>query len=444
MHTELGADPAEVEFVVAGYGLAFAILLVTGGRLGDLFGRKRMFMLGMTGFTVASALCGMATTPSILVASRVFQGMTAAMMNPQVLALIRVIFPENERARAIGYFSTTLGLASIAAQLIGGLLIQADIAGLGWRPIFLVNVPIGIVALAAARAMLRESRAEGRPALDVGGVVLGCMTLLLLVYPLVEGREAGWPSWTGWSLAASVPCGAAFVVWEWLVLHRGRAPLVNLRLFRDFAFSLGLVMTMTFFSGLAAFFMGLTVFLQQGFGFSPLATGIIFVAFGIGFVGGSLVSAQVARRIGPRAISLGTMLMCSGLLTIVTMAYRAHGAPIDTHILFLTLIWYGFGQGLALPTIVASAIGSSRIPAQDAGSAAGVFSMIQQVAYALGVAVIVGIFFTQLGTATDGVTYEHALAVALACNAGLMAVTCALAFAMPRRTPMSGVVVHVE
>jgi MFS family permease len=444
MHTELGADPAELEFVVAGYGLAFAILLVTGGRLGDLFGRKRLFMLGMAGFTVASALCGVATNPSVLVGSRVLQGLTAALMSPQVLALIRVTFPENERARAIGYFGTTLGLASIAAQLIGGVLIQADIAGLGWRPIFLVNVPVGIVALVAARRMLQESRAEGRPSLDIGGVILGSTALLLLVYPLVEGREAGWPAWAMWSLAGSAPMMGVFVAWEWVVQHQGRAPLVNLRLFRDFAFSLGLVMAMTFFGGLSAFFMGLTIFLQQGFGFTPLATGLIFVAFGIGFVGGSLMSARIARRIGPRTISIGTALMCCGLLCIVALARQAHGAPINPNALFSVLILYGVGQGLALPTLVASAVGSSRIPPQDAGSAAGVFSMVQQVAFALGVAVIVGLFFTLLGNRTDGQTYEDALSVALTCNAGLLAVTCALAFAMPRRKPVSGVVVHVE
>lgn len=444
MHTELGADSAELELVVAGYGLAFAILLVTGGRLGDLFGRKRLFIWGMAGFTVASALCGLAISPSMLVASRLLQGLTAALMSPQVLALIRVTFPENERARAIGYFGTTLGLASIAAQLIGGVLIQADIAGLGWRPIFLVNVPVGLVALVAAHRILRESRAEGRPSVDIGGVLLGSAALLLLVYPLVEGREAGWPAWAIWSLAGSAPTMAAFVVWEWIVLNQSRAPLVNLRLFRDFAFSLGLVMATTFFGGLSAFFMGMTVFLQQGFGFSPLATGIIFVAFGIGFVGGSLISARVAKQIGPRAISLGTGLMCSGLLGIVALAQHAHGAPINPHMLFLILIWYGAGQGLALPTLVSSAVGSSRIPPQEAGSAAGVFSMVQQVAFALGVAVIMGIFFTQLGHETDGLTYENALSVALTCTAGLLAVTCALAFAMPRRAPVAGVVVHID
>ncbi len=444
IHTELGARPADLELVVAGYGIAFAILLVTGGRLGDLYGRKRMFIAGMVGFTAASALCGLAATPGMLIAARLLQGLTAAVMNPQVLAMIRVIFPANERARAIGYFGTTLGLASILAQLIGGALIQADIAGLGWRPIFLVNVPVGAVALLVAYRTLAESRAAGRPTLDAGGIVLATLSLVLLVYPLVEGRELGWPVWSLAMLLAAAPAMVGFVVYEWMVQSRGRAPLVSLRLFRDPGFSLGLVMAMTYFSGLAAFFMGLTIYLQQGFGYSPLATGLMFVAFGLGFVGASLCSSQVARRLGPRTISLGTAMQASGLLAMVGLAWFAHGAPINLPVLWTVLVYYGLGQGFALPTLVASVVGSSRIPPQEAGAASGVFSMVQQVSFALGVALIMGLFFSILGAGTAGLDYQRALGASLSCNAGLMVVTCALAFLLPRRPPVAGVVVHVE
>ena len=444
MHTELGARPADLELVVAGYGLAFAVLLVTGGRLGDLYGRKRLFMLGMVGFTLASALCGVAASPAMLIASRVLQGLTAAAMNPQVLAMIRVTFPPGERARAIGFFGTTLGTASIAAQLIGGVLIQADIAGLSWRPIFLVNVPVGAVALFFAAGTLRESRATGRPTLDLGGIVLATLTVMLLVYPLVEGQPLGWPAWTILCLLASAPSLALFIFYEWLVQSRGRSPLVNLRLFRDSGFSLGLVMTATFFSGLAAFFMGLTIFLQQGLGYGPLACGLVFVAFGIGFVGSSLFSSQLSRRIGPLTISLGTALQAAGLIVIVVLAGSAQGGPVNMLVMWPVLVLYGIGQGLALPTLVASVVGSSRIPPQEAGAASGMFTMVQQVGFALGVAVIVGLFFSVLGSGTSRGDYERALAVALSCNAGLMLLTCALAFLLPRRAPVPGVVVHVE
>ncbi len=444
MHEELGARPEDLELVVAGYGLAFAILLITGGRLGDLYGRKTLFMTGMVGFTLASALCGLATTPPVLVASRVLQGLTAALMNPQVLAIIRVTFPEAERARAIGYFGTTLGLASIAAQLVGGALVQADIAGLSWRPIFLVNVPVGAVALVFAARMLRQSRAQGRPTLDFGGIVLATLTLGLLIYPLVEGAGLGWPWWAGAMLALSLPSLVAFVLYELHLHHRGRSPLVSMRLFRDPAFSLGLVMAMTFFSGLAAFFMSLTIFLQQGFGYGPLATGVVFVAFGLGFVGASLLSSRVARRLGPLTISLGTALMGSGLAAIVALVNAAGGTPVNLVVLWPVLVWYGCGQGLALPTLVAAVVGSSRIPPQEAGAASGVFTMVQQVAFALGVAVIVGLFFSLLGARPTHGDYERALSVALSCNVGLMAVTCVLACFLPRRAPVPGMVVHLD
>ncbi len=444
MHTELGARPEDLELVVAGYGLAFAILLITGGRLGDLYGRKKLFMIGMVGFTIASALCGLATSPAVLIASRVLQGLTAALMNPQVLAIIRVTFPENERARAIGYFGTTLGLASIAAQLVGGALVQANIAGLSWRPIFLVNVPVGAVALFFAARMLRDSRASGRPTLDFGGIALATLVLGLMIYPLVEGAGAGWPWWMLALLAGSLPALAVFVLYEWHLQQRGRSPLVSMRLFRDPGFSLGLAMAATFFSGLAAFFMGLTVFLQQGLGYGALPTGLVFVAFGIGFMGASLVSSQVSRRIGPLAISLGTAMMAAGLVAIVTLANLAHGTPINLLALWPVLIFYGCGQGLALPTLVASVVGSSRIPPQEAGAASGVFTMVQQVGFAVGVAVIMGLFFSVLGAGTTAGDYERALCVALSCNIGLMALTCLLAFFLPRRAPVPGVVVHLE
>ena len=203
-------------------------------------------------------------------------------------------------------------------------------------------------------------------------------------------------------------------------------------------------MTLTFFSGLAAFFMGLTIFLQQGLGYGPFPTGLVFVAFGIGFVGTSLVSSHLSRRIGPRAISVGTALMGTGLLGIVALARAAHGAPVNMLVLWPVLVWYGCGQGLALPTLVSSVVGSSRIPAQEAGAASGVFTMVQQVAFAMGVAVIMGLFFSVLGAGTAVGDYELALAVALSCNAGLMGVTCVLAFWLPRTAVRPGTVVHVE
>ena len=365
-------------------------------------------------------------------------------MNPQVLAIIRVTFPESERSRAIGYFGTTLGLASIAAQLVGGLLIQADFAGLSWRPIFLVNVPIGGAALVAARYLIRDSRAAASPSLDLGGIAIGSVALMLLIYPLVEGREAGWPAWAWIGLLLCVPGFVLFVIYELMLQQRGRAPLVNMRLFRDRGFSFGLVMTVTFFSGLSAFFMALTVTLQDGLGFTPLQTGLVFVAFGVGFVTGSMLSARIARSIGPRTISLGTAFMAVSLVSVIALFQVAGGSPPNETLLIPTLVLYGIGQGLALPTLVASVVGSSSIPPQEAGAAAGVFSMIQQVAFTLGVAVVVGLFFTRLGASPDGPAYASALSLTLGCNTALLLLTCVLAFTIKRGRVTSTPVIHLE
>ena len=196
---DLGATYAEIQWVLAGYQLAYAVVLITGGRLGDIFGRKRLFIIGVSGFTIASLICGLAPSPIALIAARVLQGLMAALMYPQVLSVIQVSFPPRERGAAFGVFGGVIGVASISGPLLGGLLIQADIHvgghALLWRPIFLVNLPIGIGAVVAAFIFLRESRAPSAPRLDIPGVVLATIGLFLIAFPLVEGRDAGWPLW---------------------------------------------------------------------------------------------------------------------------------------------------------------------------------------------------------------------------------------------------------
>jgi MFS family permease len=219
---DLGARAAELQLVVAGYGIGFAVSLITGGRLGDIFGRKRVFLLGMGGFALASALCGLAVNPTMLIASRVVQAVTAAALTPQVLAIIRITFAPQERAFAIGLYGTSMGFASIVAQVVGGSLVSLDLFGWSWRPIFLINVPIGLLAIGAGARVLRESRMERRPSLDLGGVGLVSLALVLLVFPLAEGREAGWPAWSFGMLVASVPVLVGFIWYERLVARLGR------------------------------------------------------------------------------------------------------------------------------------------------------------------------------------------------------------------------------
>ena len=227
-------------------------------------------------------------------------------------------------------------------------------AGLSWRPIFLVNVPVGAVAIYFAPAPCGNLPRDGRPTIDWGGIALLSLFLILLSYPLVEGQANGWPRWMQVCLVASAPALALFVFYEWSLQLRRHSPLVNLRLFRDPGFSVGLVMVMTFFGGLSGFFLGLTIFLQEGMGYGPFATGLVFLGFGLGFIGCSLLSAQLARRVGPRAISVGTAMMASGLVGILWLTHEAHGAALNVFAVWPLLIWFGGGQGLALPTLISA------------------------------------------------------------------------------------------
>jgi EmrB/QacA subfamily drug resistance transporter len=408
MRDDLGARPAELQFVVAGYGIGFSVFLITGGRLGDIFGRKRVFLLALTGFTLASALCGLAATPRILIASRVLQAITAATLVPQVLAIIRVEFPAPERPLTIGLYGTSMDFASIVAQLLGGLLVTMDLFGWSWRLIFLVNIPIGLVAVVVASRMIRESRHPNRPTVDLVGVGLASLGLFLLIYPLVDGREAGWPAWSFAMLLATLPVLVGFVCYERRVVRRGRSPLVALHLFRVATVTLGLVVSVMFFSGLGVFFVVLTVFFQEGFGYSAFSAGLMFLPFAVGFSGASAVSGPIATRIGARIVNLGTFLMILGLLGIIALAR------------------------LAQPALINTVIGSSGVSGEDSGSAAGLFLTTAQSAIALGVAAIGDVFFALLGPKPNAATYVEALSGALSCNLVLQAATFLMVFLLRR------------
>jgi EmrB/QacA subfamily drug resistance transporter len=279
---DLGASAAAIEWIVAGYTLAFAVLLITGGRFGDAFGRKRLFLVGVAGFTAASAIAGLAQTPEALIGARIGQGVLAALMVPQVLSMIQVMFPPEERPKAYGLYGAFAGIATISGPLLGGLLVQADIFGLDWRPIFLINVPLGIATLVAAAKLVPESRAERAQGFDFAGVGLVTGALMLLLYPLVQGRELDWPAWTFVSMAASVP---VFGLFAWHQRQRGRSggsPLVPLGLFRQRAFVGGALAGLVFFSGVASFFLVLTITLQSGLGFSPLHTALTTLPWSVG------------------------------------------------------------------------------------------------------------------------------------------------------------------
>ena len=430
MQANLHATSAQVQLVIAGYGLAYAVCLITGGRLGDIFGRKRVFLGGVAGFTLASALCGLAPTAEVLVAARVLQGIAGAMLFPQVLSIIQVTFPPHERGRAFGAFGIIQGAASFSGIVLGGLLVEADLFGLGWRPIFLVNLPVGLLVITAGWLLVPESRSPRARRLDLGGVAIVSAALFLLVYPLVEGREAGWPWWAFACLAAAPPTLAVFIHYERRVLARGGAPLVELTLFRNRPFAVGLATNLAFCCGLSAFFLTVTLFLQEGLGFRPTTASLAFAPFSAGYLVVSLVAVRMGPRLPSRVINVGTAIMAAALGALIVLA-RRKGAALSVAELMPVLLLYGAGQGLVFPTLISMTL--SRVPAADAGSASGVLTTVQQVSFSMGVAVIGSVFFAVLSSSSRAEAHAASLGVALLCNIGLLALTFVLALWLPRR-----------
>jgi EmrB/QacA subfamily drug resistance transporter len=429
IRNDLRATDAHVELVIAAYGLTYAVCLITGGRLGDIYGRKRAFLIGVAGFTLASGLCGLAPSPEILISSRVLQGVAGSLLFPQVLSIIQVTFSPDERHRAFSVYGIVSGTASFSGIVLGGLLVESDVFGLGWRPIFLVNLPVGLLTLVAGWFLVAESRSPTARRLDLGGVAIVSAALFLFVYPLVEGREAGWPWWAFASLAAAVPVFGLFVLYERRVLAWGGSPLVELTLFRNHAFATGLVTSSAFCCGLSAFFMTVTLFLQNGLGLSPMEASLVFAPFAVGYLSSSACAVRLAAWLGSRMIHVGTALMALAQVSLILFA-RARGLQLQALELMPLLLLYGIGQGLVFPTLINTTL--SRVPPADAGSASGVLATVQQVAFSLGVAVIVSVFFAALGSEATPQAHVEALGTTLLCNITLLVLTFVLAFRFPR------------
>ncbi|WP_433075855.1 MFS transporter [Dactylosporangium sp. CA-052675] len=384
---DLRAGPAALQWVVAGFGLALAAGLITGGRLGDLFGRRRMLAVGLVVFTAASVLCGLAPVAGALVAGRVLQGAGAALLMPQTLAILRTAVPAPAQPRAFARYALTLGLGAVFGQVVGGLLIRADLFGLGWRACFLINLPVGLVALGLLRPV-PESRGRGTR-LDLAGAALVTAALVALVLPLIQGPPRGWPAWTWASLALAAVLFAVF-----LRSQRSRVqPLVDPRLLRGRSFGAGLVAVQAFWMGQASFFLVLALYLQSGRGLSALASGTVFMAVGAGYLLTSLNAHRVAARLGRAAVAVGALVMAAGLGAMALAA----GAGLGWLLPGLAL--EGLGMGLALAPLTTLAL--SAVPAEHTGSAAGVLSTVNQTGNAVGVALI-GIVFYRAATITDG------------------------------------------
>lgn len=414
---ELHASATAVEWVVAGYGLTYGCGLVLGGRLGDLYGRRRLFTLGLALFTLASIGCGLAPDPTTLVAARVAQGAAAALLGPQVLAILRTTYRGQAQTRAVNLYALTMGVAAVFGQLIGGLLIQADLFGLGWRTCFLINVPIGAVALLLTHRVVPESRPGTTARLDLGGTALVTLGLVATLLPLIEGRQQGWPLWTWLSFAAAV---ALFLGYR---RRRHESPLIDLSLFRERAFTTGLLIQLVFTMGMAAYFLVFALYVQQGRGLNALEAGLIFVPIGVGYLAASLLAPALVTRFGRQVIALGGLTRTLGLA--VLLATVATDGPLGW--LVPALLIDGIGMGLALAPIMGTVL--AKVAPHHAGAAAGMLATTQQVGGALGVGIIGVVFYGNLSAGVRP-AFQHGLIYLIAVSLALTA----LVQALPRST----------
>jgi EmrB/QacA subfamily drug resistance transporter len=412
LREDLGAGDSDVQWVVAAYVLTYALSLITGGRLGDVIGRRRMFRIGVAGFTAASALCAAAPSTGALIAGRLLQGFAGAAMWPQVLSIIQVELPAGERPRAFGLRGLVQGLAAIAGQIVGGGLIALDPFGLGWRSVFLVNVPVGIAALVAAGAVVPESRSPTARRLDLIGVGLASLVLALIMIPTVEGRALGWPAWGFAALVAAVPAGGLFVAAERRIRARGGSPLAELRLFDARGFRVGVLSAVVLY-GVIAFFLLLSIYLQEGLGLSAIDSGLAFTPLAVAFVAGSLGGPRVPDGLRDHLPQVGATIAALGLFATMLAVEASHGS--FSPLLILAIIPFGGGLGLAVPTLINLVL--KTVPADDAGAASGMLVTAQQIGNALGVAIVGTIFFAELGSRSGGLAYGDAFAVAVGIQA---------------------------
>ena len=422
---DLHASATQLEWVVSGYMLAFAATLIIAGNLGDKFGRKRLFLSGAALFGLASLAAGLSGSGAELIAARVVQGAAAAAMAPQVLATFRVIFGRAERGKAFGIYGAMLGFASAIGLVLGGLLTGANLFGWEWRSVFYVNVPVAVAALIAGARFIPETKDPGARRPFVAGAVLLAGSLVAIVYPLLEGRQLGWPVWVWPLMAAGV---AGLVVLGLIEARRTSttvAPLLRAGLFRVPAFAAGMGIQLAFFAGMQGFFIAFALWLQAGEHFSPLKAGLTAVAFSVGSFIAAPVAVPLAQKAGRRILAGGAVLMVAGIGGVALAAPHVgvNGSPWPI-VPGLAVA----GAGLALLVIPLVNVVLAAVPAEVAGGASGLFSTAQQLGGALGVALLGSVFFGYLG----GHSFEAALVHTAPYAMGAFALCGVLALLLPR------------
>lgn len=427
---DLGASGAQLEWTVGGYLLAFAVLMITGGRLGDMLGRRRLFLTGVIGFTAGSALACVAPSIGVLLLARVVQGGFAAMMVPQVLSSLQALYAARERAGMLGLIGAVSGLSAVIGPVLGGWLVSSDAFGIGWRSIFLINLPVGAVLVALALRWVPDTRSDHPLRLDPAGLVLATGGLLGVVYALVEGRQQGWAAWI-WAVgAAGAVVLAAFVVQQ---RHRERtvgSALLPMRLFHDRGFSAGLVTQGAFQGSLAGFALVLTVYVQTGLGWSAIHAGLTLLPFSLGAFVGTGVSVPLGMKLGKVVMVVGAVLQSAATVWVLAVVH-ARGDGLSTWDLTPAMVVCGIGLGLLVVPLVDVALAT--VPTTEAGAASGAYGTVQQVGAALGVAVAGTVFFGVVGTSYDAGSLRAGLEAACWVSAGGYALAALASLLLPSR-----------
>jgi EmrB/QacA subfamily drug resistance transporter len=393
--SDLRASSGELQLVVGSYGIANATLLVVGGRLGDGFGRKRLFLIGLTGFTVMSLICAIAPTIGVLLAARVVQGAAAAAMTPQVLASITSLLTGEHRARAMAMFGVAGGAAAALGQILGGVLVEADLFGLGWRAVFLVNVPVGILAVVAAIRLLPETKADQAHRVDLVGAALLALTLVLLLLPLTEGRPLGWPLWTWICLAATIPAVAVLGAHQHRAERSGQAPLIPPTVLRLRAMRIGLLLAVAFFTTFGGFMFVFALATQGEAHMSPLEGGLSLLPMAVGFLITSIYGPRLQQRYGAGLILRGWLVQAVGYAVLALVALTLW-PDVNPWTLAVPMLIAGFGSGLVMVPLMGVVV--SQVPPAQAGLGSGILLTSQQTCLALGAATVGTAYLALAGT----------------------------------------------
>jgi EmrB/QacA subfamily drug resistance transporter len=419
IRADLGGSTSTLQWIAAGYTLAMAVGLLVGGRLGDMYGRKRMMIVGVLGFLGASALCAVSFSPEMLLAARVLQGGFGAVMVPQSFGLIRELFGA-EVGKAFALLGPVIGLATVLGPVVAGVLVDADLFGTGWRMVFAINIPLGAFALAVGARVLPDSPPSARgQRLDVRGALLAAAGMFLLVYPLTQGHELGWPAWTFGMLAASVVVLAVFAASQ----RRGGTVLVRLSVFTRRSYSSGVVFVLSFFGVITGFSLAVGLFLQLGLGYSPLKASLTMAPWAVGAFVGSAVGATALAGMGRRVLHLGLGLMTAGL-TWLYFSLSVDGPPIAP------LAVFGIGMGMIFVPLFDIIVGD--LSDDEVGSASGILTSVQQLGASLGIAVLGTVFFSNVDAPAAPEFVDSARIVTLVAI-GLTVVTFGLGFLLPHK-----------